>query len=254
MIGFQYLIRERKIVIVDLAKEVGVHQSTIFDWIRKENVPKKHRKFLAEKFDVNEEYLVEKVNNINTYIPKGTKNNYTINGDTTIYHITRRNGEKFDVLIDTNNKHIFDELNLKIHVGWHSDIKGYYAEICQYLGMVDGKAKYKTLLVHRLVMNEQLTKNKVDHKSHNTLDNRENNLRVTVQDKNLKHRKGRNSNNKSGHRNVSWHERDNCWAVQLQIKGKNTILKRFPFEQLEEAGVYAEKMRLKYYGEFAGNG
>lgn len=182
------------------------------------------------------------------------KNDHTIKGDITIFHITRRNGDKFDVIIDTEKLYIFDELNYKIHVSWHSDIQGYYAEICQYLGTINGKAKYKTLLVHRLVMNEQLTKNKVDHRSHNTLDNREDNLRITVQDKNTKNRKGRNSNNKSGHRNVSWHERDNCWAVQLQIEGKNTILKRFPFEQLNEAGTFAEEMRQKYYGEFAGKG
>jgi hypothetical protein len=40
--------------------------------------------------------------------------------------------------------------------------------------------------------------------------------------------------------------------VQLQINGKNTILGKFPYEQLEEAGAFAEQMRQKYYGEYAG--
>jgi len=40
--------------------------------------------------------------------------------------------------------------------------------------------------------------------------------------------------------------------VQIQIEGVNTTLKRFKKDQLEEAGEYAEKMRVKYYGEFAG--
>ena len=44
------------------------------------------------------------------------------------------------------------------------------------------------------------------------------------------------------------------WSVQLQIEGKNTTLKRFKKNQLDEAGSYAEKMRKEIYGEeFAGN-
>jgi len=54
------------------------------------------------------------------------------------------------------------------------------------------------------------------------------------------------------HRNVCWDSRDNCWLVQLRVEGRNTCLKKFPLEQLEEAGVFAEEMRQKYYGEFAG--
>ena len=180
------------------------------------------------------------------------KNEYTINGDTTAFHITRRNGDKFDVLIDTEDLHIFEEIGYKIHVSKCPDIDGYYAEICYQLGTVDGKRKTKTLLVHRLVMRQTLTINKVDHISHKTLDNRKDNLRVTIQNKNLKNRNGRNSNNKSGFRNVSWSTNDNRWKVQLQINGKNTTLKKFKKDQAKEAGAYAEEMRHKYYGEFAG--
>ena len=91
---------------------------------------------------------------------------------------------------------------------------------------------------------------KVDHKNYDTLDNRKDNLRVTIQDKNLKNRSGKNSNNTSGYRNVSL--RNNKWVVQIQIDGVNTVLKRFPKDNLDDAGVFAEEMRLKYYGEFAG--
>jgi len=38
--------------------------------------------------------------------------------------------------------------------------------------------------------------------------------------------------------------------VQLHLEGKNKILGYF--DNVDEAGVFAEQMRKKYYGEFAG--
>lgn len=92
----------------------------------------------------------------------------------------------------------------------------------------------------------------VDHENHDTLDNRKSNLRVIADSNNSKNRRTRNSNNKSGYRNVCWNERENKWIVQLQVNKKNTVLGRFHKEQLEEAGKFAEKMRKEIYGEFAG--
>ena len=63
-------------------------------------------------------------------------------------------------------------------------------------------------------------------------------------------RRKRNKNNKSGYRNVCWDGYK--WVVQLSIKGKNTHLGRFDYEDLDKAGKFAEEMRQKYYGEFAG--
>jgi len=40
--------------------------------------------------------------------------------------------------------------------------------------------------------------------------------------------------------------------VQIQVNGKNTRLKNFPEDQVDEAGKYAEEMREKYYGNFKG--
>jgi hypothetical protein len=40
------------------------------------------------------------------------------------------------------------------------------------------------------------------------------------------------------------------WVVQLQIEGKNERLGKF--KDVHEAGKFAEEMRQKYYGEFAG--
>jgi hypothetical protein len=90
----------------------------------------------------------------------------------------------------------------------------------------------------------------VDHISHNTLDNRKENLRVVENRNNLKHRKSRNSNNKSGYRNVCWSNGEMKWLVQLQVNGKNTMLGKF--DDVHEAGKFAEEMRIIHYGKYAG--
>lgn len=88
----------------------------------------------------------------------------------------------------------------------------------------------------------------VDHENNDTLDNRKSNMRVVVESNNSKNRKGRNRNNKSGYRNVSLIK--GKWVVQLQIDGKNKRLGSF--DDVHEAGKFAEEMRQKYYGEYAG--
>ncbi len=101
------------------------------------------------------------------------------------------------------------------------------------------------------VMDFEFDKNNqkiIDHKNHNGLDNRKENLRLVDRSKNAKHRDGKNKNNKSGYRNVCWIK--GKWVVQLQIDGKNTRLGSFV--DVNEAGRFAEKMREKYYGEFKG--
>jgi len=82
------------------------------------------------------------------------------------------------------------------------------------------------------------------------LNTRRSNLRITNQENNLKNRRSKNSNNKSGYRNVCWI--DGYWKVQIQIDGKNH---RFAenFKGVEEAGKFAELKRQEIYGEFAGS-
>lgn len=99
---------------------------------------------------------------------------------------------------------------------------------------------------------EGIPNTKVDHINHNTLDNRKCNLRLTEQNQNLKNRNSKNTNNQTGYRNVSYIK--SCkglpYWVQLMINGKNTVLGKFA--DVDDAGSYAELMRQRYYGEFAG--
>lgn len=92
----------------------------------------------------------------------------------------------------------------------------------------------------------------VDHEDHNGLNNRSLNLRVLNPSQNTENRRGKNTNNKSGYRNVCWLKDENRYVVQLQIDGKNTRLGYF--NDVDKAGEYAEEMRQLYYGEFKGVG
>lgn len=129
--------------------------------------------------------------------------------------------------------------------------KSYYAMASEHLGMKeDGTQKKNIVALHQFVLDTDKT---VDHIEHDTLDNRKSKLRIVETNENLKNRKGRNSNNKSGYRNVSWSKNSKKWIVQLQVNGKNKVLASFPYEELEQAGKFAEQKRKELYGEFAGS-
>ena len=94
----------------------------------------------------------------------------------------------------------------------------------------------------------------IHHRNHNTLDNRKENLELISITENSRHRKGKNKNNTTGYRNVMYNKRykNKPYHVQLQIDGKNKVLGKF--SDVDEAGTFAEEMRQKYYGEYAGKG
>jgi hypothetical protein len=143
------------------------------------------------------------------------------------------------------------KLDLSWHSAWLPNVQSYYCTATKYLGTFNGKPKYKILYLHDIIMNAN-EGDYVDHIHHDTLDNRKENLRITINKENTKHRKGKNTNNKSGYRNVCWVNKEQKWIVQLQINGKNTVLGRFKENELDIAGQFAEEMRQKYYGEFKG--
>ena len=168
--------------------------------------------------------------------------------------LENKKGIKFEMLMDTED---LDKLKI---LGFHWYVKTtesntentarYYAITTKYLGYVDGKPKYESIRLHRFLTNAEKGE-VVDHINHNTLDNRKENLRNIFDLQNTKNRKTKNQNNTSGYRNVSLIQ--NQWVIQMQVDGKNTRLKSYPYNKLDEAGLYAAEMRTKYYGEFAGN-
>jgi hypothetical protein len=157
------------------------------------------------------------------------------------------------VYLDIPDFNKIKDKNLSWYVNNNLNHHGFYAKATEYIGIFNGKPKYEIIRLHRYILQDEYNLNKnilIDHINHNTLDNRRSNLRITISEKNTKNRYGKNKNYKSGYRNVFWNKRENKWCVQLQICGKNTRLGLF--DDIDEAGIFAEQMRQKYYGEFAG--
>jgi hypothetical protein len=171
-------------------------------------------------------------------------NEYAIKENYTEIYVVQRNKTKHVILIDTLNLNKLLGFSHRWHVRWHKNAHRFYA--CATIYSKDGS---KDMLMHSFLFDRQ--ENEVlDHINGNGLDNRDENIRPCSEDKNLKNRNGRNKNNKSGYRNVVLVS--GYYRIQLQINGKNH---RFPekFSDVDDAGKFAEKMRLQYYGEFAGN-
>jgi len=179
-------------------------------------------------------------------------NDYKIIGDTTIIYLKRKNGEIFECLIDTKNLQRLIDLGYSWHAVWRKDNQSYYASCTIYQGTENGKCKLPYM--HDYLMNIDInntTNHVVDHiEPLNTLDNRESNLRIVERHKNSKNRKSKNSNNTSGYRNVLKDNQTGLWMVRLQIDKKGKTLGKF--SDVHKAGEFAEEMRQKYYGEFAG--
>lgn len=105
------------------------------------------------------------------------------------------------------------------------------------------------LLLSRLVTNCLENKNKVvDHKNHNTLDNRKSNLRITTQSFNGAN-KNKMSNNKSGVSGVFYDKERKKWRVEIGLNYKNHYIGRYDlFEDAVKARKDAEE---KYFGEYS---
>ena len=182
-------------------------------------------------------------------------NKYTHNDDgtTTIFIESKKHGD-MEVLIDTEDwekvsqHHWFFQSNGKgvLYVGAripHPD-GGYY------IAPSDGgrRARRKTILLHRVIMNPP-PGYVVDHKNHNTLDNRKANLRVCTPLENA--------------RNVRQHKNSACkykgvyksgkysWAAQIRATEDAKTIHIATCPSPEEAALAYDAEAIKRHGEFA---
>jgi len=121
----------------------------------------------------------------------------------------------------------FEYLNQwKWNISWNG-----YATRSQHIRLGVGKYTSKGVWMHRIINNTP--KNLItDHINMNKLDNRRCNLRDA--DKSLNGiNRGKNKNNTSGCKGVSWDSWTNMWRAELMIKGNKVRMGRF--SKLEDA-------------------
>ena len=176
-------------------------------------------------------------------------NNYIIDTENNIAKIelNRTKAENLWAIIDLEDLQRVLDFPYTWFAKYDPDIDSFYAVASQYHKEL-GRAR--PVYLHQFVMDAN--GKVVDHENHNTLDDRKSNLRISEEIRNAMNRKAKNKNNKSGYRNVCWSKSEKKWLVQLQINQKNAVLGKFSYDELEQAGKFAEEMRQKYYGEFAG--
>jgi len=100
------------------------------------------------------------------------------------------------------------------------------------------------ILMHKVLCNGKL----VDHKDENGLNNTKSNLRSCSNAENLSNR-GKQRNNTSGYKGVTWDKFTNKWMAQLSSLGKAVHIGRF--DSKKEAAEAYDKAALQYFGEFA---
>jgi hypothetical protein len=170
------------------------------------------------------------------------KNEYEIRGDTIAIKLKNKKGVEKETLIDLDDLEKVESLGLCWHLKFAENNQQYYCRATQYMGMVDGKPKYKMIYLHRVIAGDEKGKY-IDHINHDSLDNRKSNLASVDNKTNVTNRKTHNRNSKTGVRNVSYSH--NKYIVQIQIDGKNTRMGSF--DNLEDAAKLAEECRKKYY-------
>ena len=106
----------------------------------------------------------------------------------------------------------------------------------------------RLVLMHRQILGLTDPKIQGDHRNHDTLDNRRENIRAATHSQNQQNRPGLDSHNTSGFRGVSWNKKRKKWVANIGVGGKYKYLGLFT-DINKAAAVYSAANR-KYFGEF----
>jgi hypothetical protein len=159
------------------------------------------------------------------------KNEYFVVGDTAIIKLNYRN-----LILDC----IIDKEDIERVCLYYWTAKYSRAMDSYYVGSRFGDKK--CLLIHRIIT-DCPSNLFVDHKNHNTLDNRKSNLRISTNSLNQQNQKGLKKNNKSGIRGVHWNKRGKTWEARVKVNQKIVFNKCF--KDIHEAETAVKKARAR---------
>ena len=158
---------------------------------------------------------------------KRSKNKYLFNSDSYIGY--DNNGHSF--LIDA------DDYEKVCQYYWYQNSDGYFVT----------HIRNKTLLLHRFIMDA--TKDEiVDHRFHDTSDNRKSVLRKCTSSDNNSNRKITDKN-KSGVVGVSWDDINQKWRASIKKNGESIYLGEY--NDITDAIKARKEAEEKYFGEFS---
>ena len=167
------------------------------------------------------------------------KNSYVIDGDSTRIELVRRDGMKYFTIVDTSQ---LDKL-IEFDIRWNA-VHWPRTEDLYVQGTVPiDSGIFQTVILHRWLINAPRG-SVVDHKNHDTLDNRLSNLRVTSHSKNGQNRRSAQIDNKVGTRGVSWDKRLHKWKGQATLNGKKIGLG--VYSDIKEAERVVTLFRQKF--------
>lgn len=101
--------------------------------------------------------------------------------------------------------------------------------------------------MHRMILGLTDPRIGVDHKNHNGLDNRRENLRISTQQDNVRNQRARKGTSK--YKGVFFEKSTGKYKAAISVNYKTINLGRF-FNELDAARAYDEAAK-KYFGNFA---
>jgi hypothetical protein len=164
------------------------------------------------------------------------KNDFYVDGDITIIYVKCK-GQILECLIDTK---MLNKANEFPYTWFARHIK---ASDTYYIsgGLKIGKYKQQNVMFHRWLTDAPESK-LVDHRNHNPLDNRLENLRLVNYSENGHNRKGKaDTRNSSGVRNVTWDRVRSMWRAAVTLHGTYNDLGYYG--DLEDASKAVETFR-----------
>lgn len=159
---------------------------------------------------------------------KGVKNRYEKRGDHAVIFANRK-GIQHEILIDEADFEIVSEFPGT----WHAckDRNTFYAQT----DIRDANGKRKTVKMQRVILNPPADM-QVDHKNHNGLDNRRENIRIVTHGENQRNRID-NIKFQSDVDGVRWNARHEAWHAHPSVNGKKEHLGYFDIMIEAEATV-----------------
>lgn len=152
--------------------------------------------------------------------------------------------QKFNIKVDNEDYEFISKFSWHLSPDNLKKPNNFYA----YTNIRKNDGTRGRISMSRLIMNQNYKNGmEIDHKNHDTLDNRKINLRICSKTLNRLNRKP--TKHSSKYKGVSWYPKYNKWASRINKNGKTIFLGYFE-KEIDAAKKYDEVVK-NYHGEYA---